>query len=118
LGICGDEDEGEMSAWYVFSAMGFYPVAPGRPVYDLGSPVFEKVTIKVGENKTFTIEAKDVSSQNKYIQAAWLNGEPHNKPWFKHADLAAGGTLVMQMSPRPNKEWASSPEAAPPSMSK
>jgi predicted alpha-1,2-mannosidase len=118
LGICGDEDEGEMSAWYVFSAMGFFPVAPGRPVYDLGSPIFERVTIRVDENKTFTIEARDVSSQNKYIQSATLNGKPHNKPWFDHADLAAGGTLTLQMGPRPNREWGSSPEAAPPSMSK
>ena len=118
LGICGDEDEGEMSAWYVFSAMGFFPVCPGRPVYDIGSPIFEKVAINVDENKVFVIEAKNVSSKNKYIQSAYLNGEPLNSPWFNHSDLAKGGTLIFQMGPRPNKEWGSSPAASPPSMSR
>lgn len=105
LGICGDEDEGEISSWYVFSAMGFYPVCPGRPVYDIGSPLFEKVVIDAGENRTFIIEARDVSSKNKYIQSANLNGEPLNSPWFNHSDLSRGGTLVLQMGPRPNEKW-------------
>ena len=105
LGICGDEDEGEISSWYVFSAMGFYPVCPGRAVYDIGSPIFEKVTISIGNNKTFIIEARDVSAKNKYIQSANLNGKPLNSPWFNHSDLANGGTLVLQMGPRPNKDW-------------
>jgi len=109
LGICGDEDEGEMSSWYVFSAMGFYPVCPGRPVYDIGSPLFEQVSINVGNNKTFRIEARDVSSKNKYIQSALLNGTPLNTPWFTHADLAKGGTLVFQMGPRPNESWGNDP---------
>lgn len=117
LGICGDEDGGAMSSWYVFSAMGFYPQCPGRPVYDIGSPIFEKVTIKVGEGKTFVIEARNVSAKNKYIQSATLNGKPLNKPWFEHSDLVKGGTLVLNMGARPNKEWGSAPEAAPPSMS-
>ena len=105
LGICGDEDEGELSSWYVFSAMGFYPVCPGRPVYDIGSPLFEKVIINVGSNKTFLIEARDVSSRNKYIQSALLNGVPLNSPRFTHADLVKGGTLIFQMGPRPNEDW-------------
>lgn len=105
LGICGDEDEGELSSWYVFSAMGFYPVCPGHPVYDIGSPVFEKTTINVGNNKTFQIIAKDVSSANKYIQSAELNGTALNKPYFTHADLVNGGTLVLKMGPRPNEQW-------------
>lgn len=105
LGICGDEDEGEISSWYVFSAMGFYPVCPGHAVYDIGSPIFDKVTISVGKNKTFIIEARDVSSKNKYIQSANLNGEPLNLPWFNHSDLANGGTLVLKMGPSPNKKW-------------
>jgi predicted alpha-1,2-mannosidase len=109
LGICGDEDEGELSSWYVFSAMGFYPVCPGSPVYDIGSPIFEKVTINVGNNKTFTIEARDVSGKNKYIQSAQLNGSPLNVPRFSHTDLSNGGTLVLQMGPRPNEEWGSKP---------
>ena len=116
LGICGDEDGGAMSAWYVFSAMGFYPVCPGRPIYSIGSPIFEKVTINVADGKTFIIEAKEVSSKNKYIQSAELNGEPLNKPWFEHKAVSNGGRLVLQMGDRPNKEWGSSPEAAPPSL--
>jgi len=106
LGICGDEDEGELSSWYVFSAMGFYPVCPGRPVYDIGSPIFKKVMIDVGGNKTFVIESRNVSSKNKYIQSAQLNGEPLNTPWFNHSDLVKGGKLVLMMGPKPNMEWA------------
>ena len=75
LGYCGDEDYGEMASWYVLSAMGFYTVAPGRPVYDIGCPLFEKSTIDLGGGKTFTVEAPDVSAQNKYIQSATLNGK-------------------------------------------
>jgi putative alpha-1,2-mannosidase len=117
LGICGDEDGGSMSAWYVFSAMGFYPVCPGRPLYDIGSPVFEKIKINVADGKSFVIEAKDVSSKNKYIQSANLNGKPLNKPWFEHSVIINGGKLTLQMGDRPNKEWGRVPEAAPPSMS-
>jgi predicted alpha-1,2-mannosidase len=113
LGICGDEDEGEISSWYVFSAMGFYPVCPGRPVYDIGSPIFEKVVIDVGKNRKFIIEARDVSLKNKYIQSANLNGVPLNTPWFNHSDLSGGGTLVLQMGPRPNMEWGNTLEVSP-----
>jgi predicted alpha-1,2-mannosidase len=113
LGICGDEDEGELSSWYVFSAMGFYPVCPGSPVYDIGSPLFEKVTINVGNGKTFVIESKDVSSKNKYIQSASLNGKPLKSPWFTHSDLANGGMLIFQMGPGPNEQWGNKPEEFP-----
>ncbi len=113
LGICGDEDEGELSSWYVFSAMGFYPVCPGSPVYDIGSPLFEKATINLGNGKTFVIESKDVSAKNKYIQSASLNGKPLNSPWFTHADLANGGHLVFQMGPRPNEQWGNHPKEFP-----
>ena len=117
MGLCGDDDIGSLSSWYVFSAMGFYPVCPGRPVYDLGSPLFDQVTIHLPEDKTFTIHARDTSDRNKYIQAATLNGKPLDRPWFRHADLAAGGTLELIMGPRPNREWGSAPQAAPPSLS-
>ena len=116
LGICGDEDGGAMSSWYVLTSMGFYPVCPGQAVYNIGSPIFNKVQIDVGKGKTFVIEAKGVSSKNKYIQSALLNGKPLNKPWFTHADIVNGGSLVLQMDSRPNKSWGSAPEAAPPSM--
>ena len=105
LGICGDEDEGELSSWYIFSALGFYPVCPGKPVYDLGSPLFEKAEINVRNGNTFTVEARNVSAQNKYIQSAVLNGQSHNVPQISHDDLVNGGVLVLQMGPRPNTAW-------------
>ncbi len=101
-GYCGDEDGGDMSSWYVFSAMGFYPVCPGRPSYDLGSPLFSEVRLSLGGGRAFTIVAQDASAKNKYIQSAELNGEPLNGPWIKHADILAGGELILKMGPRPN----------------
>ena len=118
LGICGDEDGGAMSSWYVLSAMGFYPVCPGQPVYNIGSPLFQEVKIALADGKAFTITATNASATNKYVQSATLNGKPLNQPWFTHADLAAGGSLALQMGPRPNTKWGSAPDAAPPSMSR
>jgi len=117
LGLPGDDDGGAMSSWYVLSALGFFPVCPGSPVYVIGSPIFEVSRLEVGEEKWFTVTAHDVSRQNKYIQSATLNGMPLEKAWFTHSDLAAGGSLELQMGPTPNKEWAGAVEAAPPSMS-
>ena len=117
MGIPGDEDWGAMSSWYVFSAMGFYPVCPGSPTYNVGSPIFDEIKIALENGKVFTVRAVNQSAQNKYIQSATLNGQPLNKPWFSHADVIGGGTLILQMGPRPNKSWGSAPDAAPPSMS-
>ena len=117
LGIPGDEDGGAMSSWYVLSAMGFYAVSPGSPVYEIGSPIFAKSTIRMANGKEFTIVAQDVSAQNKYIQSARLNGNPLDKPWFPHSAIANGGELVLQMGDHPNLQWGSAPEDAPPSMS-
>jgi predicted alpha-1,2-mannosidase len=119
-GLCGNEDMGQMSAWYVLSAMGFYPVAPGQNVYSIGSPEFSKVIIHLGNNDAneFVIEARNNSKENKYIQSATLNGKPLNKPWFEHADILNGGSLVFWMGPEPNKNWGSEQEVAPPSMTK
>jgi predicted alpha-1,2-mannosidase len=116
LGICGDDDGGAMSSWYVLSAMGFYPVTPGRPLYNIGSPIFEETRIALKNGKVFTIIARDVSAKNKYIQSAELNGKPWNKPWFDHAAIVDGSTLVLQMGPRPNLAWGSAADDAPPSM--
>lgn len=99
-GYCGDEDGGDMSSWYVFSAMGFFPVSPGRPVYDLGSPIFPRVRISLENGKVFTITAPNVSARNKYIRSAVLNGKPLSGSWIEHADIAAGGSLVLEMSAR------------------
>jgi len=117
FGLCGDDDGGAMTSWYVLTAMGIYPQCPGQPIYDIGSPIFEETTIKVREGKSFIIEAKGVSVQNKYIQSATLNGKPLNKPWINHNDVVKGGRLVFQMGSRPNKSWGSSPDAPAPSMS-
>ena len=114
LGLPGDDDNGATSAWYVFSAMGFYPVCPGRPHYVLGSPLFEECEIDVDGGKTFRIVAHDVSSINKYIQSATLNDEPLNRPWFDHSTLMQGGTLRLQMGSEPNKTWGASQHAVPP----
>ena len=114
LGLPGDDDNGAMSAWYVLSAMGFYPVCPGRPQYVLGSPIFEECEIDVESGKTFRIIAHGTSAISKYIQSAKLNGEPLNRPWFDHSTLVRGGTLTLQMGSEPNKEWGCLPEAAPP----
>lgn len=116
LGIPGDDDGGETSSWYVLSAMGFYPVCPGSPVYEIGSPIFAKTAIRMGNGKEFTIIADHVSARNKYIQSATLNGQPLDKPWFRHADIANGGTLTLEMGDRPSRQWGSAPEDAPPSM--
>jgi predicted alpha-1,2-mannosidase len=105
MGVCGDDDGGAMSAWYVFSALGFYPVCPGNPVYVLGSPLFDTAVINLPEGKTFTVKAMNVSAQNKYIQSATINGKILKEPWFTHGDLVQGGELELQMGPRPNKNW-------------
>lgn len=115
-GIPGDEDGGAMSSWYVLSALGFYPECPGSPVYEIGSPIFAKSTITLGNGKVFTITANHVSAQNKYIQSARLNGRPLTQAWFAHKDIAGGGALVLEMGDKPNLQWGSAPEDAPPSM--
>lgn len=117
LGIPGDDDGGETSSWYVLSALGFYPVCPGSPVYEIGSPLFARSVIRLGNGQTFTILANHVSAQNKYIQSAVLNGRPWTRPWFAHQDIANGGTLVLEMGPTPNKQWGSAVSDAPASMS-
>ena len=115
MGLPGDEDGGGMSAFVVFSMMGFYPVTPGLPVYTIGSPFFERATIVLGNGKNFTVVAKNYSQDHKYIQAARLNGEIWNKPWFSHADLEEGGILELTMGKNPNDQWGSSPAVVPPS---
>jgi predicted alpha-1,2-mannosidase len=115
MGIPGDEDGGGMSAFVVFSMMGFYPVTPGIPAYNIGSPMFEKASIELANGKKFVISAKNCSRDNKYIQSAKLNGKPFNQPWFWHRDIVNGGTLELVMGDHPNKSWGSQAQAAPPS---
>ncbi|MDB4920680.1 GH92 family glycosyl hydrolase [Mucilaginibacter sp.] len=105
FGIPGDEDGGGMSAFVVFSSMGFYPITPGIPVYTIGSPVFSNVTIDLPNGKQFKLVAKNCTVVNKYIQSAKLNGEILNTVWFTHQQLVDGGTLELEMGPKPNKSW-------------
>jgi len=105
FGIPGDEDGGGISAFVVFSSLGFYPVTPGLPVYTIGSPLFEKSTIKLTNNKSFTVIAKGASAKNKYIQKAFMNGKEISKPFFTHKELMDGGTLELIMASKPNKAW-------------
>jgi predicted alpha-1,2-mannosidase len=114
LGIPGDEDGGGMSAFVVFSMMGFYPVTPGVPTYDIGSPVFEKATIHLRNGKDFVIVAHQTSHENKYVQSIRLNEKPLNHVWFRHAEIANGGTLELTMGDTPNTLLGSSGASLPP----
>ncbi len=112
-GYPGDEDQGQMGAWFVMSAMGLFEMdggASANPVYEIASPLFEKIIILLDEKyfsgKEFTILANNFSESNKYIQSATFSGKRLNKFWFNHSELVDGGTLVLEMGPNPNKEWA------------
>lgn len=118
-GQCGNDDCGQMSAWYVFSALGFYPVNPASGVYMIGSPAVGKATIhldkKMYGGRTFTVVAENNSPKNIYIQSATLNGKPMPRTWFTHAELLAGGSLRLTMGPKPNKTWGKASSVRPPS---
>jgi len=116
-GYCGDEDNGQMSAWYLFSAMGFYPVCPGEPFYAIGSPLFKKIVLRLSNGKLFTIKARDNNKENIYIQSVKLNGNKHSKTYITHQALISGGHLEFRMGKEPNTEWGNKPEDAPFSMS-
>lgn len=114
-GIPGDEDGGGMSAFVVFSMMGFYPVTPGVPTYDVGSPVFDKVTIHLKKGRDFLIVAHNNSHENKYVQSVSLNGRGMEQVWFRHADIVNGGTLEMTMGDVPNTSLGAGVASFPPS---
>jgi predicted alpha-1,2-mannosidase len=115
LGMPGDEDGGGISSFIVFSMMGFYPVTPGVPVYNLCSPVFDRMTIRLHNGKTISVICKNNSKYNKYIQSVRLNGKPLNQVWFTHADIANGGKLELQMGNTPNFDLGADPSTFPPS---
>ena len=106
-GIPGNDDCGQLSSWYVFSAMGFYPVCPGNTSYQIGSPIFSKITIHLDEKyyggKEFVIIAKNVSEENIYVRSITLNGEELNRTWIKHLEIVNGGTLILEMSNIPRR---------------
>jgi predicted alpha-1,2-mannosidase len=116
MGVPGDEDGGGMTSFVVFSSLGFYPVTPGSPSYNIGSPLFTNAKITLSNGKIFEIEAIGASEDNKYIQSATLNGKEWNKPWFGHDDIKDGAKLVLVMGDKPNKAWGSAEGAVPPSI--
>jgi predicted alpha-1,2-mannosidase len=105
-GWLGDEDNGQMSAWYILTAMGFYPPNPGQPIYALGSPLFARATIHLENGKTFTVEAAKGGAGDIYVQSATLNGKPLDRVWIKHDEIAGGGVLRFKLGPKPNEKWA------------
>jgi len=112
-GLCGDEDNGQTSAWYVFSAMGFYPVAPGTGEYALGSPLFKKMTLTLENGKKLEISAPQNSAENIYINNISRDGAPYSKNYLAHSDLMKGGKLQFEMTKVPNKSRGTSPESFP-----
>lgn len=115
MGVPGDEDGGGLTSFVVFSSLGFYPVTPGFPAYNIGSPLFTDIRVKLPTGKELRIIAKGSSRENKYIQSATLNGKTWDKPWFSHDDIKNGATLVLEMGSQPNKIWGSAENATPPS---
>ncbi|HKR29559.1 MAG TPA: GH92 family glycosyl hydrolase [Terriglobales bacterium] len=115
LGMPGDEDGGGMSSFVVFSMMGFYPVTPSVPIYDLASPVFDRVTVRLHNGNTFRIVCLNNSKDNKYIQTIRLNGKSRNQVWLRHADIVGGGILELQMGNVPNTKLGTASTDFPPS---
>lgn len=104
-GLCGNEDCGQMSAWYVFSAMGFYPVNPVSGQYEIGTPLFPKMKLHLSNGKTFTVIAKEVSPTNIYIQSVTLNGKPYNQSYITHEQIMNGSTIEFEMGNNPGPVW-------------
>ncbi|HEX4350204.1 MAG TPA: glycoside hydrolase domain-containing protein, partial [Verrucomicrobiae bacterium] len=113
-GLCGDEDTGQMSAWYVFSALGFYPVCPGDPNYLIGSPVFDKATLNLPGGKKFTITTTHNGPQEFYIHGGKLNGASFDKTYISHQQITDGGELEFEMGSAPNFKWGVSDRPASP----
>lgn len=112
-GLVGNEDCGQMSAWYILSSMGFYSVTPGQNIYAIGSPLFKKITINLENGNKFVVKAKNISSENIYIQSATLNGEPFTRSYISHNEIISGSKLVFVMGPGPNKDWGNDKSERP-----
>ena len=117
-GYCGDEDNGQTSAWYVFSAMGFYPVCPGAGEYVLGAPYFDEMTLHLENGRTVSIKANDNTDDNCYVNSLTLNGKPYSKNYIKRSDLMQGAQFVYTMSAKPNYSRGTAESDAPYSFSK
>ena len=117
-GYCGDEDNGQTSAWYVFSSLGFYPVTPGTDQYVIGSPLFSKAVMTLENGNRFTFTTENNSEQNCYIQSTTLNGENYPHSYVQFDDVQAGGEIIFNLDEKPNKDWGSQPENRPYSLSR
>ena len=115
-GLSGNDDAGQMSAWYIFASLGFYPVCPGSPFYVLASPSFPKAVLHLENGKSFILQAENASEENIYIQKVTLNGKAYTKNYISHKDIIAGGEMVFTMGNTPNKTWGNTPEDCPPSL--
>lgn len=111
-----DDDAGGMSSWFVYSSMGLFPGNPGEANYLIGSPIFSELKLHLDNGKTFTIKANNVSSQNRFIKSAQLNGKDFNQAWITYNDIMSGGTLAFEMDAKPNTSWGAVASAAPPTM--
>jgi putative alpha-1,2-mannosidase len=117
-GLSGNEDCGQMSAWYVLSALGFYPVDPVSGNYVLTSPLFDRATIDLGEGRRFAVSVERSSPSDTYVQSATLGGRPIPRAWMTHDDVMARGELRVVLGPKPNAGWAAAPAERPPSMTR
>jgi predicted alpha-1,2-mannosidase len=115
-GYCGDEDNGQTSAWYVFSSMGFYPVTPGTDEYVFGAPLFDKITLQLENGNEFVIHALNNSKENLYVDDIQINGKTYDKNFIKHSTILDGGEINFSMTISPNKKRGTSKEAFPYSM--
>ncbi len=115
-GMAGNEDVGQMSAWFLLSALGFYAVDPVSGTYVLGSPIVDRAVVEVGGGKRLTIEVKRSDPSHAYVQAFTLNGKPQERAWFHHSDIAQGGRMVFEMGPEPNKSFGAAEGLVPPSL--
>ena len=112
-GLCGNDDCGQMSAWYIFSAMGFYPVCPGTDQYVIGTPYLPYMKVNLENGKTFVIKADKANDKNRYIKSVILNGKPYKKAYITQQDIMNGGELVFQMTSTPNKKRLFTEEEKP-----
>ena len=117
-GYCGDEDNGQTSAWYIFSALGFYPVCPASDQYVMGAPLFKKATLHLANGEDFVIEAPENSAENRYIDNLSLNGKAYTRNYITHSDIMAGGKMTVSMSAEPNTQRGTSDEDRPYSFSR
>ena len=116
-GLSGNDDCGQMSAWYVFTTLGFYPVCPGTDQYVIGAPFVTRADVALPEGKHLVIKAPKLSVSNRYVQRVLLNGVPHSRLYFTHSELSSGGEIEFQMGDKPNRQHGKSPIDKPFSLS-